>query len=349
MRGRVGVDATDVDRAIEPGDARTSAERNVRTGDAAVRYAAADAPLHGFHAEPRLRAPAVLARDDAGAAVASRPPPARHRRRRRHRRRLHRDQRRACSRRAGAAVTLLEAEHARLRRLDPQRRDRPPGLQVGPAGADRALRRRDAAGRCSTRRWTATRSSSGSSPTRRSSASSARRGYLDLAWAPVACPATCASRSGRFARFGIDAAFVPRERPRRRDRLDLLPRRARLPAERPAPPGQVLRGPGRAAAAAGADLHEGVRARTIRRQADGRLVVETDRGAILAKDVVVGTNGYTDGVVPALRRRIIPIGSYIIATEPLPEELARILRRAAGPSSTRRTSSTTGTSRRTAG
>ena len=63
--------------------------------------------------------------------------------------------------------------------------------------------------------------------------------------------------------------------------------------------------------------------RTIRRQADGRLVVETDRGAILAKDVVVGTNGYTDGLVPSLRRRIIPIGSYIIATEPLPEELAR--------------------------
>ena len=64
---------------------------------------------------------------------------------------------------------------------------------------------------------------------------------------------------------------------------------------------------------------------TIRRQADGRLVVETNRGAILAKDVVVGTNGYTDGVVPSLRRRVIPIGSYIIATEPLPEELARDL------------------------
>jgi glycine/D-amino acid oxidase-like deaminating enzyme len=80
-----------------------------------------------------------------------------------------------------------------------------------------------------------------------------------------------------------------------------------------------------AADRAGADLHEGTRARTIRRQADGRLVVETDHGAILAKDVVVGTNGYTDGLVPSLRRRIIPIGSYIIATEPLPEELARDL------------------------
>ena len=80
-----------------------------------------------------------------------------------------------------------------------------------------------------------------------------------------------------------------------------------------------------AADRAGADLHDGVRATTIRRQADGRFVVETNRGAILAKEVVVATNGYTDGVVPALRRRIIPIGSYIIATEPLPEELARTI------------------------
>ncbi len=72
---------------------------------------------------------------------------------------------------------------------------------------------------------------------------------------------------------------------------------------------------------AGAQLHDGVRARGVRPQADGRMVVETDRGAILARDVVVATNGYTDGFVPSLRRRIIPIGSYIIATEPLPADL----------------------------
>ena len=63
----------------------------------------------------------------------------------------------------------------------------------------------------------------------------------------------------------------------------------------------------------------------IRRQADGRFVVETERGAILARDVLVATNGYTDGVAPTLRRRIIPIGSYIIASEPLPEDLVREL------------------------
>jgi glycine/D-amino acid oxidase-like deaminating enzyme len=76
---------------------------------------------------------------------------------------------------------------------------------------------------------------------------------------------------------------------------------------------------------AGADLHSGIRARAIRPQRDGRAVVETDRGAILARNVLVATNGYTDGVAPSLRRRLLPIGSYIIATEPLPEDLAREL------------------------
>ncbi|HEX5241185.1 MAG TPA: FAD-binding oxidoreductase, partial [Candidatus Limnocylindrales bacterium] len=73
---------------------------------------------------------------------------------------------------------------------------------------------------------------------------------------------------------------------------------------------------------AGAELHEGVRVRATRRQADGRFVVETERGAILARDVLVATNGYTDGVAPAVRRRVLPIGSYIIATEPLPADVA---------------------------
>ncbi|HVL54259.1 MAG TPA: FAD-dependent oxidoreductase, partial [Vitreimonas sp.] len=65
------------------------------------------------------------------------------------------------------------------------------------------------------------------------------------------------------------------------------------------------------AEAAGADLHSNVRARALRPQADGRVVVETERGAILAGNVLVATNGYTDGVAPSLRRRILPVGSYI--------------------------------------
>ncbi|MFI4989185.1 MAG: NAD(P)/FAD-dependent oxidoreductase [Alphaproteobacteria bacterium] len=52
----------------------------------------------------------------------------------------------------------------------------------------------------------------------------------------------------------------------------------------------------------------------------------TTRGTLAARDVVVATNGYTGAVTPWLRRRVIPIGSYVIATEPLPAELmARLM------------------------
>ena len=90
-------------------------------------------------------------------------------------------------------------------------------------------------------------------------------------------------------------------------------------------PGKWFAGLVELAEGAGAQLHEATHVASIRRQGDGRFVVETDRGAVQARDVLVATNGYTDGAAPSLRRRIIPIGSYIIATEPLPEDLAREL------------------------
>jgi glycine/D-amino acid oxidase-like deaminating enzyme len=53
--------------------------------------------------------------------------------------------------------------------------------------------------------------------------------------------------------------------------------------------------------------------------------VTTGRGAVNAGDVVIATNGYTGSLTPRLKRRIVPIASHIIATEELPEELARSL------------------------
>lgn len=52
----------------------------------------------------------------------------------------------------------------------------------------------------------------------------------------------------------------------------------------------------------------------------------TSRGPVVARDVIVATNGYTGVLTPWLRRRVIPIGSYMIATEPLAEEvMARVM------------------------
>jgi len=50
---------------------------------------------------------------------------------------------------------------------------------------------------------------------------------------------------------------------------------------------------------------------------DGGFAVETQKGRVLARRVVVATNGYTGQATPWHRRRVIPIGSYMIATEPI--------------------------------
>ncbi len=44
------------------------------------------------------------------------------------------------------------------------------------------------------------------------------------------------------------------------------------------------------------------------------------RGGITATQVILATNGYTGELTPWHKRRVIPIGSYVIATEKLPEE-----------------------------
>jgi glycine/D-amino acid oxidase-like deaminating enzyme len=59
----------------------------------------------------------------------------------------------------------------------------------------------------------------------------------------------------------------------------------------------------------------------VERESDG-FKVQTSRGIISAREVVVATNGYTGTVTPWQRRRIIPIGSYMLATEPMSQERA---------------------------
>ncbi len=150
------------------------------------------------------------------------------------------------------------------------------------------------------------------------------RGHLELAYAPAHVEELRAAQES-LAVGGVASTLVPRERLREEIGTDAYFGALAVEGSGGLHPGRYFAGLAEAAARAGADLHEGVRARSIRPQADGRVVVETDRGPIIAREVIVGTNGYTDGAMPALRRRIIPIGSYIIVTEVLPEDLANEL------------------------
>jgi glycine/D-amino acid oxidase-like deaminating enzyme len=68
------------------------------------------------------------------------------------------------------------------------------------------------------------------------------------------------------------------------------------------------------------------RCAVTRIERDGeRFRVVTPRGTVQARNVVIATNGYTGTLTPWLRRRVIPIGSYIIATEALPRDLMQRL------------------------
>src|SRR5688500_11660779 len=149
-------------------------------------------------------------------------------------------------------------------------------------------------------------------------------GHLELAYAPSHVPELERARAS-LASVGVSSTVVPRERIREEIGTDAYYGALAVEGSGLLHPGRYFAGLAAAAARAGADLHEGVRAERIRRGADGTFVVETSRGASVARDVFVATNGYTDGVVPTLRRRIIPIGSFIIASEILPDELAHEL------------------------
>jgi len=93
-------------------------------------------------------------------------------------------------------------------------------------------------------------------------------------------------------------------------------------------PARYVAGLGAATIRAGACVCDKTRVTKIERQsrqgAPGWKLT-TSRGALWAKDVFVGTSGYTSAATPALQKRIIPIGSYIITTEVLADALAHEL------------------------
>lgn len=86
-------------------------------------------------------------------------------------------------------------------------------------------------------------------------------------------------------------------------------------------PAKYVRGLALATERAGVELHEHTPALRLEKELAG-FKVSTPRGSIAVKEVVVATNGYTDQAAQKIRRRVFPVGSYIIATEPLRAEVA---------------------------
>ncbi len=85
-------------------------------------------------------------------------------------------------------------------------------------------------------------------------------------------------------------------------------------------PARLHAGLARLAVDAGAQVIAGCAATRLRDVGHGHWV-HTEHGVLEAEHVIVTTNAYADGLIPELARRVVPIGSFIVATEPLAPEV----------------------------
>ena len=86
-------------------------------------------------------------------------------------------------------------------------------------------------------------------------------------------------------------------------------------------PLKYLRGLAAAASRAGAVIHERSRVLRLERR-DGALQLVTPAGTLRCKQVVLAGNAWLGQTEPRLARRIMPVSTYIVATEPLGEARA---------------------------
>jgi len=122
------------------------------------------------------------------------------------------------------------------------------------------------------------------------------------------------------ARTGVKARVLPRAQQRQEIGSDFFHGGMVVEDYGGLHPAKYNRALRRLARKSGASLHSHARVGGTRADGAGRVVM-TERGDIKARDVVIATNGYTDKAVPYLRRRIVPVASYIVATEELPKEV----------------------------
>ncbi|WP_292291863.1 FAD-binding oxidoreductase [Marivita sp.] len=78
-----------------------------------------------------------------------------------------------------------------------------------------------------------------------------------------------------------------------------------------------------AAARAGARLYERSHVHDIRH--GPKVTIRTDAGHVVADQVILAANGYLGGLDRQVTARVMPINNYVVATEPLGEDAARVL------------------------
>jgi gamma-glutamylputrescine oxidase len=90
-------------------------------------------------------------------------------------------------------------------------------------------------------------------------------------------------------------------------------------------PLRLALGLAKAADKAGARIHERSHVHDIR--PGEKVTVRSDAGHVVADHVILAANGYLGGLDRQVTARVMPINNYVVATEPLGDDAARVLTR----------------------
>ena len=147
-----------------------------------------------------------------------------------------------------------------------------------------------------------------------------RAGRFHAAHTPAAYETLAREAEALMRDEGIEAYMITRDQQRGELGTDVYHGGTLFPGHAAVNPALYHHGLLNAALKAGAQVMGQTPVMAITRTATG-FEVQTPRGTVLASDVAIATNGYTTRLTPWQQRRVIPIGSYVIATEPLPKDV----------------------------
>ncbi|WP_105404673.1 MULTISPECIES: NAD(P)/FAD-dependent oxidoreductase [Neorhizobium] len=121
-----------------------------------------------------------------------------------------------------------------------------------------------------------------------------------------------------------DAYMVPRVDQHKEVGSELYHGGVAMPGYAGLHPAKYVKGLARAAQRLGVRVFSNARVSELQQKA-GAFSFKVQGRDVTAGQVLIATNGYSGALLPYLKRRIIPVGSGLVATEPLPPELMRKL------------------------
>ena len=152
-----------------------------------------------------------------------------------------------------------------------------------------------------------------------------RNGHASLATKPSHAPRLKEYGSWLEKEFGHSQRYIPKNQIRDEIGSDAYYGALTDDISGGLHPSKYVFGLATAVANLGVQLCENTEVTKIEKNDSNNFRLISSKGDIIAKKIIIATNGYTDSLVPKLKPLIFPVGSYIVVTEPLTKELQNII------------------------